>query len=249
LKKKRNYKFIPTKNAQRRFVIADIHGCSKTFKALVQDKIKLKKTDQLFLLGDYINRGPDSSGVIDFILELKANNFQVFTLRGNHEQMLLDSHRQNTNYPNQEYLKLPRLQKRKDLVSNLGIILPQYVDFFENLYHYFELDNFFLVHAGFDFTKPNPFENYESMLWIRNFEPDNEYLQNNPKRIIHGHTIHWFQDIKQAIENKEEVVIPLDNGCYEGLKEIHNPYTGNLCALDLDCWELIIQENIEIHHK
>src|SRR6478736_5094582 len=80
----------------RVFAISDIHGCAKTFVSLVEKVIKLTREDKLFLLGDYIDRGPDSKGVIDYIIQLEQKGFDVTALRGNHEEMLLkgitDSH-------------------------------------------------------------------------------------------------------------------------------------------------------------
>ena len=75
----------------RIFAIGDIHGCSNTFKRLLLDKIKIRKSDIIYCLGDYIDRGIDSKGVIDFILELRAEGYTIYTLRGNHEQMMLDA--------------------------------------------------------------------------------------------------------------------------------------------------------------
>ena len=49
-----------------KYAISDIHGCLKTFKALLT-KLDFSKQDELYLLGDYIDRGPDSKGVIDYI--------------------------------------------------------------------------------------------------------------------------------------------------------------------------------------
>lgn len=54
----------------RKFTISDIHGCAKTFKALL-NRISFSKEDELYLLGDYIDRGPDSRGVIDHIWHLQ----------------------------------------------------------------------------------------------------------------------------------------------------------------------------------
>ena len=73
----------------RRFAISDIHGCIKTFKTLV-DRIEFSKEDTLYLLGDYIDRGPDSKGVIDHIWKIQEEGYRVHCLRGNHEQMLLE---------------------------------------------------------------------------------------------------------------------------------------------------------------
>ncbi|NJN27938.1 MAG: hypothetical protein HC819_19175 [Cyclobacteriaceae bacterium] len=55
----------------RRIIISDMHGCARSFIELVQHKVQLQKDDVLYLLGDYINKGPDSKGVLDFIFFLK----------------------------------------------------------------------------------------------------------------------------------------------------------------------------------
>ena len=53
-----------------RYAIGDIHGGSKTFRALL-DTLNLKHNDRLYLLGDYVDRGNDSKGVLDLILQLQ----------------------------------------------------------------------------------------------------------------------------------------------------------------------------------
>ena len=50
----------------RQIAVSDIHGCLKTFDNLL-DKLALTQLDELFILGDYVDRGPDSKGVIDRI--------------------------------------------------------------------------------------------------------------------------------------------------------------------------------------
>jgi serine/threonine protein phosphatase 1 len=65
---------------ERIFAISDIHGCFKPFYELVVNTIKLKKPDQLMLLGDYVDRGTQSREVIDFILDLEKNGFNVTAL-------------------------------------------------------------------------------------------------------------------------------------------------------------------------
>ena len=68
-----------------RFAISDIHGCAKTFEALL-DRIALSTQGELYLLGDYLDRGPDSKGVLDLIFRLQREGYAVHCLRGNHEQ-------------------------------------------------------------------------------------------------------------------------------------------------------------------
>ena len=70
----------------RRFVIGDIHGCDKALRTLIEC-IDPQPEDELVFLGDYVDRGPDSRGVIDQIIELQSR-CRVVALRGNHEIML-----------------------------------------------------------------------------------------------------------------------------------------------------------------
>jgi serine/threonine protein phosphatase 1 len=69
----------------RELTIGDIHGCAGAFRALLEI-IQPQRSDTLVLLGDYIDRGPDSCGVIEMILEL-TRQCTVVPLTGNHEIM------------------------------------------------------------------------------------------------------------------------------------------------------------------
>jgi serine/threonine protein phosphatase 1 len=67
-----------------RYVIGDIHGGSGTFSALL-DQLNLQYDDRIYLLGDYIDRGPDSKGVLDIILPADGDGYDVRHILGNHE--------------------------------------------------------------------------------------------------------------------------------------------------------------------
>ncbi len=71
------------------FAIGDIHGCRKSLEQLL-GAFDLTPTDEVVLLGDYVDRGDDSKGVLDCILEL-GQAHQVVALRGNHEVMMLEA--------------------------------------------------------------------------------------------------------------------------------------------------------------
>lgn len=66
--------------------IGDIHGCPRSLEALL-DKLSEYNDRQFIFIGDYIDRGPDSRGVIDLLLDFRKEQDCIF-LRGNHEQML-----------------------------------------------------------------------------------------------------------------------------------------------------------------
>src|SRR5450631_145864 len=76
---------------RRRFVIGDIHGCQTTLQAMVEEALQLKETDTLYLLGDYIDRGPDSKGVLDYIMQMRESGYDVQALKGNHEELMLNA--------------------------------------------------------------------------------------------------------------------------------------------------------------
>ena len=84
----------------RTYAIGDIHGCAKTVKKLLLNELKIIKEDTIYFLGDYIDRGSGSKEVIDFIIGLKNENYHINTLRGNHEQLFMDSDRSFSDFQN-----------------------------------------------------------------------------------------------------------------------------------------------------
>src|SRR5215813_3694072 len=72
------------------YVVGDIHGRLSQFKALVSSLDYDPKRDRIVLLGELIDRGEDSPGVVNYALELQEESPNFICLRGNHEQMLLD---------------------------------------------------------------------------------------------------------------------------------------------------------------
>ena len=75
---------------KKRWVIPDVHGHAKTLRSLVEEQIRPARYDEIYLLGDYIDRGPDSKGVIDYIRHLQKDEFTVIALKGNHEDIMVD---------------------------------------------------------------------------------------------------------------------------------------------------------------
>ncbi len=73
------------------YIIPDIHGCIKTLRSLVECRLCVTASDSLYFLGDYIDRGPGSAGVIDYIIDLQESGINVGCIKGNHEHMLLNS--------------------------------------------------------------------------------------------------------------------------------------------------------------
>lgn len=228
----------------KRYVIGDIHGCFKTFEKLLSEKIRLTETDELYLLGDYIDRGPRNKEVLDYIIDLKNKDFQIYPLRGNHEQYLVRDYEFSQLRINNH--KLRDLISSKDLINEKGGIDERYMQFVKGLPFYYELEDFILVHAGLNFDLSNPLEDEESMMYVRGFKYEAEKIGR--KGLIHGHTPIKIQEIQRDVESYgEHGVINLDNGCAmkytKNIAETEN--YGFLCCLELNSMELIIQKNID----
>ncbi len=244
MKDKLRHQYISKKPNAKRFVTADIHGCAKTLKKLIEDVVVPSKSDQLFLLGDYIDRGPASGAVIDYILSLIDQGYDVYPLRGNHEENLLVA---LDEYDKEAFeMMVRRINKCPDLLDENGTLKQRYVAFMQSLPYYYEMDDCFLVHAGFDFKKPAPFKDYSAMInfYIDNSNYDTSIL--NGKRMIHGHRVTEIDHIEKLVSEKSQI-IPLDNGCAYRKKHKVYDYTklGNLCCLELNSFQLFKVENVD----
>jgi len=221
----------------RRIAISDIHGCAKTFKKLTHEVLALSDEDTLYLLGDYINKGPDSRGVLDLIFEYRKSGLRLHCLRGNHEQYLIDA----LNDPGKEMTFLSR--GGVETLSSFGVrtildIPKIYLDFITDLPLFLYLDNYLMIHAGLNFELEDPFSDEFSMLNIRKMTVFPERIGN--RIIIHGHVPATIPEINASLSLQQQHV-SIDGGCV--YKHIHS--LNNLVALDIDSKKLYIQENID----
>jgi len=236
----------------RTWVIPDVHGCLLTLLTLVEDLIGLRTDDSLIFLGDVIDRGPSSKGVIDYILKLKDEGINVKVLKGNHEEYMAKVFRDE-----QAKTGLRRMLGLKSVtfkdwmlyggaetmssfnVDNVEAIPEKYIEWIESLDFYMQWKNFLIVHAGFNFELDDIFSDTESMMWIREYKIDPEKLGN--RKIIHGHVPVSLEFINQSIYSNSFHFIDLDNGVYMNDK----PGFGNLLALELNTMELLVQPNLD----
>jgi serine/threonine protein phosphatase 1 len=219
---------------ERTFAIGDIHGCSKTFKKLLLDKIKVNKSDTLYCVGDYIDRGEDSKGVVDLILDLRTEGYTIHTLRGNHEQMLLDSI--TDEFETDAWLKNGGSATLRSFgIQSLRELQAIYLSFFEETKYYCKVENYIIVHAGLNFNKKDILADKDAMLWARYFDPVQPALEDQV--LIHGHTPKPLD----YILNQKGNCLDIDGGCVYTKKK----NMGKLVAYDLDEKKYIVQNNCE----
>ena len=174
------------------FTIGDIHGCISKLKNIM-DMIDIDvQNDSLVFIGDYIDRGPDSKGVVDFVLELRESINQVTCLLGNHEQMFLD-YLHDENFNKEIFL----VNGGGNTISSYGVIettggikvdVPEsHMQFFTSLLPYYETDDYIFVHAGLRPNIPLEKQSIEDLIWIRHEFINSSY--DFGKTVIFGHTL------------------------------------------------------------
>jgi serine/threonine protein phosphatase 1 len=190
----------------RVYAIGDVHGCSSLLErllALIQAHVRAfpSRRPILVFLGDYIDRGPASSQVIDRLILLRSHQ-EVIYLKGNHESYLIEFLKNPTILPTwfqyggletlQSYGLTPRshsdLKEQECVASALTLALKRHGhrEFFDRLKLSFVCEDFYFVHAGVRPGIPLDQQSEEDLLWIRD-----EFLRHKGelgKIVVHGHT-------------------------------------------------------------
>jgi serine/threonine protein phosphatase 1 len=186
--------------------IGDIHGCARTLETL-WNKLKPYKNSIHVFVGDYIDRGPSSRQVVDFLLEVRHDRNCVF-LRGNHEAMLLDA-LHNNRRENWMYNGGDTTLRSYNHAKSAKDIPESHLQFYEETKLYYETENYFFVHAGVppDQTIEKSLNNERSQdffLWGRDHL--NAFDVPWEKTVVFGHTPRSF-----PIQKKK--MIGIDTGC------------------------------------
>lgn len=171
-------------DGKRTFIIGDIHGCLDMLKALMNKIDWDPQKDDLIFLGDYIDRGRNSKGVVDYIIELNKISRNIQCLMGNHEELFL-------NYINGNdegtFLYNGGVSTLNSYYQNGNREINQdHISFYKSLLFMIELDDYYIVHAGFKPGVDIKDQSTKDTLWIR--EPFIFSDYDFGKRVIFGHT-------------------------------------------------------------
>lgn len=201
--------------------IGDVHGCARSLDALLE-ALAPEADDHLVFVGDYVDRGPDSKGVIDCLLELRETHRCTF-LRGNHEALMLD-------YLDRGEFELWRMNGGIETLESYRteagqIEIPEsHIRFLRKTELYYDTDDFFFVHAG---LRPNlsvaenvRLADEHTFLWERSHLNGDGLAWE--KTVVCGHTPH-------SDPIAEDKLILIDTGCVY----YHHPKMGKLTAVRL----------------
>ena len=175
------------------YAIGDIHGSLESLERLM-DKINPDLTaDRLLFVGDYIDRGPRSKGVVDYIIRLRdeAPPGQIICLKGNHEAMFLDF---MAGGQEEMFLFNGGLATLEDYWGDDWVgqereslsLPPDHAQFFQDLKLYYEIPDYIFVHGGLRPGVPLAEQVESDLLWIRG-----EFITSEEdfgRRVVFGHT-------------------------------------------------------------
>jgi calcineurin-like phosphoesterase family protein len=195
--------------AGRTFAIGDIHGDLTALQTLFERLPAMTDDDTVVFLGDYMDRGPESAGVVAYVRELTDKGpAKVIALRGNHEDAwlqvvdrgwpefvlprgngCLETYRSFTGgtHPNED--EPPQPAELEAMLE--GAFFPKdVVKWMKDLRWYFEDDHAIYVHAGIKrtdgkFPHPSEVTPPRALLWLR----DRDFFENyRGKLVVFGHT-------------------------------------------------------------
>ncbi|SDP58641.1 metallophosphoesterase family protein [Phyllobacterium sp. OV277] len=189
----------------RVYAIGDVHGRLDLLQAMhrriLEENEKSPPFDWVVVhLGDYVDRGPDSRGVLDYLVNAQKKTHRMLTLAGNHDVGFLqfldkgDGHgvfaRHGGRQTAQSYGVTIDFDDSASVSAGRSALLrampPEHVEFLSGLRRSTVMGDFFFCHAGIrpgvDLERQNP----EDLIWIRWEFLDDPHLHS--KVIIHGHT-------------------------------------------------------------
>lgn len=226
----------------RRFAISDIHGCLRTFQLLL-DRIDFDTDDTLYLLGDFVDRGPASAQTLGYIIGLQSEGYRIHALRGNHDQYMLNAELVGDKRSRNVWRGAGAASTRKSYRTAdnpEGTIDPVHLFWLNELPYYLLVDGYVLVHAGLNFRRRNPLKGKKAMLERRNWYRHINFDWLADRKIVHGHTPLTRQQIEAQGSSKRRIypVFGIDAGCFHTKAGM-----GHLCAFDLDRRTFTFVEN------
>lgn len=223
-----------TQSASRRIVIGDVHGHYDGLMLLL-DAISATAADQIFFLGDLIDRGPKSAQVVEFV---RSHHYPC--VLGNHEQMLLESFPQGQVFAPALQAWLHSGGKTTMASYDNAELLLEHIAWMQTLPLHLDLGDLWLVHAGVHPEIPLAQQTPQQLCWIREefHTSPRPFFEN--KLIITGHTITFtFSGVSPG-----EIVggmgwLDIDTGAY-------HPKSGWLTAFDTTLqkvYQVHVQQN------
>ena len=166
----------------RTLAIGDIHGCLDSLLTLL-DQVKPEEGDTVVMLGDYIDRGPKSKGVIELLLNWPFAA-ELILLKGNHEMIMEEATLSSLHFDH--WLNVGGVETLNSYLPEPVMFTKTHFDFIRNGLPYYETETTIYVHGGVKPKEPLEEQDVDDLAWRR--MPDAK-KHISSKLVICGHTI------------------------------------------------------------
>jgi serine/threonine protein phosphatase 1 len=167
----------------RLLAVGDVHGCLDHLERLMA-RVEPTEDDRLVFLGDYIDRGPDGKGVLDYLIDFGRRFPNSVFLKGNHEAMFLDF---LAGRNQMLFLYNGGGTTLKSYQETAGVRIPKaHLDFLEALRPSFATEEFIFVHAGLRPGRSLEKQDERDLIWIRDEFIESDYDWG--RTVVFGHT-------------------------------------------------------------
>lgn len=231
---------------KRTIIIGDIHGCIDEFNELIKKLSYDRKSDRLILLGDLIDRGPDSVAVVK-----RARELDLECVMGNHEHKFVKWFR-SSGTKNDVYDRRPHYAQFSD----------QDINYINRMSNYIKLDNTIVVHAGLRPGISLGQQSKDDLFYIRYMDENKNFISlkkinklgskeaagahfwtefwHGPESIIYGHNVHSYTEPFIETVAPGVTCYGLDTGCCFG---------GKLTALILETKEVVQVQAKKVYYQ
>ena len=199
----------------RKLAIGDIHGCLNSLKALLEF-VQPVASDKVIMLGDYVDRGPDSKGVIDYLIDWPWDA-KLILLKGNHEIIMDESGFSSDHL--KYWCQAGGLDTLASYDARFANIPESHWEFIRNTLPYYETGKVIYVHGGAAPKKPLVKQDPVNLAW-RRFSDAKEH--SSGKLVVCGHTLQ-----RKGKPNDKGHTVCIDTAaCRGGWLTCFNPKTG-----------------------
>ncbi len=213
-----------TNTEGRLIAIGDIHGHAVALKHLV-DRIDPRPNDTIVTIGDYVDGGPDSKGVLDQLIELQSR-CNLVPLRGNHEEMMLGARHSDQDFEFWQSCGAISTLRSYGSTGELSLVPESHFIFLDCCVNDFETESHFFIHANYFPNRWLSEQDHRTRFWLSlNDELPGPHFTG--KTAIVGHTPQLNRQILDLGYLK-----CVDTGC---------GYGGCLTALEVNtgkCWQI-----------
>lgn len=192
----------------RWIAIGDIHGCSRALRALLAE-ISPTPEDIIVTLGDVLDRGPDSRGAIEQLIEL-SHKCSLKGVLGNHEEMVLSVIRGDSSPMQWVQFGGAATLDSYGFQGDLSVIPPEHLQFLESFVDYVEAERHFFVHANYDPQRPLDRQRGSHLRWL-SLKDSFPQPHMSGKTAIVGHTAERSGEVFSSQHLK-----CIDTYCYGG---------------------------------